>query len=208
MKVDPSNTLLKKKAYGLITESLDILNIIREINTLKVLTQFLLRDHHQLAVPPVALNLRLAKMAEKGKPVATGCLNAALADDTGDIRAAIRLIKNRCGEPAKNEAIAHDLDRKLDLFFYDELNKNPLPTLADLDDDPNKHFELLSIKKESWGQLEADKSTRGLQNKPALTGDPTLQRSIEQIPFTIVQPNNVKPVSVKIKPKKDRREKD
>ena len=196
-KDDATNSFLKKNAYGLIRDSLDILNIVRELNTLKVLTQFILSDRHKQATPAVALNLYLANMAEKGKPVVRGCLDPVLSEDTGDVRAAIRLIREKWAEHDQGDAINNNFDQKLDLFFKEEIDKNLLPNLVETEEVPNKHSELQLFKKDSWGQFESDKTIRGLPNKSAVILDPILQRSAEQSPFLKSSPNNVKPVSFK-----------
>ena len=61
-------------AYEVIEDSLDVVNIIKELNTLKVLTKFLMKDYHKKLVPLVALNIDINKREKRsaGKPKLCG----------------------------------------------------------------------------------------------------------------------------------------
>ena len=64
---------LEGKAYKIIEKSLDIVTLVREINTLRVLTHMLLKDYHVKLAPLVALSLQckrddyLKKMSTKSR---------------------------------------------------------------------------------------------------------------------------------------------
>ena len=52
---------LHEHAYKMIENSLDIVTLVKEINSLKVLTHFLLKDYHLKLVPLISLSLQCSK---------------------------------------------------------------------------------------------------------------------------------------------------
>jgi hypothetical protein len=52
---------LQEQAYKMIENSLDIVTLVKEINSLKVLTHFLLKDYHLKLVPLISLSLQCSK---------------------------------------------------------------------------------------------------------------------------------------------------
>ena len=52
---------LQDQAYNMIEKSLDVITLVKEINNLKLLTHFLLRDYHLKLAPLITLSLQCSK---------------------------------------------------------------------------------------------------------------------------------------------------
>ena len=163
---------LEEEACKVVEKSLDVVTIVKEINTLKVLTHLLLKDYHLKLVPALALSLQLAasqKPKEEGgaKEQETGYTGYANEGDL-DFGTALKMVAKRHAQQEGKDKTNPNLEEKVDKYCYEVLSKSKID--LNLDEDENVHnwsdFMTLFGKSNSSGANPEDSPLRYLFTLP------------------------------------------
>jgi hypothetical protein len=135
---------LQRQAYKMIEKSLDIVTLVKEINSLKVLTHFLLKDYHLKLVPLISLSLQCSKTGANlfGGPdkKAQGISEYQISRqktvfDFGNLgfkklsfqvameklQASMQTRTDEASVKEKKEPAINNLDQRIDLFCFESL---------------------------------------------------------------------------------------
>lgn len=122
---------MRDEAYRNILHSLDIVTIVKELNSLKVLTNLLLKEHQQKLVPQISLNLQKKRTQRKKKSSLKPTQKMTLKnrtnhlcdlaikqmEETEDALQILRVNHKKRGKPTSELS----LDEKIDEFCYQSL---------------------------------------------------------------------------------------
>jgi hypothetical protein len=163
---------LRTEAYKTILETLDLVTIVREINSLKVLTHLLMKEHHMALVPALSLKLHLnshqnppTSMKEPETPLSPNKLSPRKSMSLRDSSNLRHIITNSANIPEasksfmkalntleqrymsqkerENDEEPHNLDEKLDFYFYNTIASN-IPVTPDIKNANNRRKRVFS----------------------------------------------------------------
>lgn len=151
---------LRKKAYNSIIDSLDVVNIVKELHLLKVLTKVLLKDHHVPLGPMLALHfddpIQNINMPE---PVNNETRQAFMRKQTNhDFFEAWSQLKHKKPEGIVDSIDSKPLETKVEELFSTHLLRQPgALSVGDVEGDnftPTKLVDPLKSKKPSMQNIQ------------------------------------------------------
>ena len=120
---------LKNAAFKNIEESLDVINIVREMNNLRILTTYLLSDHHILLSPVLSVNMESTNGSASVLPLSQRAINdqnsMALRRGSGKHEAgALFNALNEINKGVQSTDLKFDPKRQeIDQLMYKQLKK-------------------------------------------------------------------------------------